>query len=98
MTESVKKLIFDNTDFKFKAAYQQYTDEFNTSQKEKYKTKLNKAITQLYEEKITYPDFYGMINREIDPRKRFHRTKITTTRKFAYRANECKLDRIKRHK
>lgn len=98
MSESVKKLSFDNKDFKFLAAYGQYSEKFDLAESEERKTKLNEAITQLHSEEITYPDYYSVLDDETDDRKKYFRAKISTTRKFAYRQNERKVDRIKRHK
>jgi hypothetical protein len=98
MSESVKKLSFDNKDFKFMAAYGQYSEKFDQTESEERKTKLNEAITKLHSEEITYPDYYSVLDDESDDRKKFFRAKISTTRKFAYRKNERKVDRIKRHK
>ena len=98
MSESVKKLSFDNMDFKFMAAYGQYSDKFDEAQSEQRRTELNDAIVQLHLEKMTYPDYYSILDDETDDRKKFFRARINTTRKFAYRKNERKVDRIKRHK
>jgi hypothetical protein len=98
MSESVKKLSFDNMNFKFMAAYGQYSDKFDEAESEERKTELNEAITQLHVNEITYPDYYSILDEESDERRKFFRARINTTRKFAYRANERKVDRIKRHK
>ncbi|MFC1803504.1 hypothetical protein ACFL0D_06000 [Thermoproteota archaeon] len=98
MSESVKKLSFKDMDFKFMAAYGQYSEKFDAILESERRTELNDVITQLYEEKISYQDFYIALDKEIGDRKRFHRTKISTSRKFAYRENERKVNRIKRHK
>lgn len=98
MSESVKKLSFDNMDFKFKAAYGQYAEKFDQSQSEERKNQLNEAITQLHKNELSYQDFYAAIDDDSEDQKKFYRAKISTTRKFAYRANERKVDRIKRHK
>lgn len=98
MSESVKKLSFDNMDFKFMAAYGQYSDKFDEAQSDERKTNLNEAITQLHNEELSYQDFYTAIDDDSEDQKRFYRAKINTTRKFAYRRNERKVDRIKRHK
>ena len=98
MSESVKKLSFDSMNFKFMAAYGQYSDKFDEAQNEERRIELNEAISQLYIEELTYPDYYSILDNESDDRKKFFRAKISTTRKFAYRANERKVDRIKRHK
>lgn len=98
MSESAKKLSFKSMDFKFMAAYNQYSEKFEAAADEDRKTELNDVITKLHEEKISYPDFYNTLDRDIDDRNRFHRDKINTSRKFAYRENERKVDRIRRHK
>jgi hypothetical protein len=98
MSESVNKLSFDNMDFKFMAAYNQYSEKFDLAQSEERKTKLNEAITKLHSGELSYPDYYSVLDDESDDRKKFFRAKISTTRKFAYRKNERKVDRIKRHK
>jgi hypothetical protein len=92
----IEKLVFSGSDFKFNVAYKAYSDAFDGANEEK-RISLNEAITKLHEEKITYPEFYGAINIGEDTH-RFHRSQISTTRKFAYRAAERKVDRIKRHK
>jgi hypothetical protein len=98
MSESVKKLSFENMDFKFMAAYGQYSNKFDEAPNEDRKNELNQAITQLQKNEITYPDYYSILDQESDDRKKYFRAKISTTRKFAYRENERKVDRIKRHK
>ena len=98
MSESVKKLSFDNMDFKFMAAYGQYSEKYDLSESEERKTQLNEAITRLHTGEITYPDYYSVLDDESEDRRKYFRAKISTTRKFAYRKNERKVDRIKRHK
>jgi hypothetical protein len=98
MSTSVEKLSFDNKDFKFMAAYGQYSEKFNVAQSDERRTELNEAITQLHMGTINYPDFYSTLDRETDERNRFHRARINTSRKFEYRKKERKTDRIKRHK
>ena len=85
-------------DFKFLAAYNQYAEKFDATENDERKTELNDAITQLQKEEISYPEFYGALDKDTDDRNRFYRSKISTSRKFAYRENERKVDRIKRHK
>jgi hypothetical protein len=98
MSQSAKKLSFKDMDFKFMAAYNQYSEKYDGAE-EPRKEELNKAIKELHEEKISYPDFYSVLeNEEMDDRKRFYRAKINTSRKFKYRENERKVDRIRRHK
>jgi len=98
MSESVKKLSFDNMDFKFMAAYGQYSEKFDNAISDERKIQLSEAITQLQKGEITYPDYYSILDNESDDRHKYFRAKISTTRKFAYRQNERKVDRIKRHK
>jgi hypothetical protein len=94
----IEKLVFGGSDFKFNVAYKAYSDAFDGASEEK-RASLNEAITKLHGEEITYPEFYGAININIgEEPHRFHRSQISTTRKFAYRAAERKADRIKRHK
>jgi hypothetical protein len=92
----IEKLVFSGSDFKFNVAYKAYSDAFDGASEEK-RASLNEAITKLHGEEITYPDFYGAISTG-EETHRFHRSLISTTRKFAYRAAERKADRIKRHK
>lgn len=98
MSKSVEKLSFDEMDFKFMAAYGQYSERYDESQTDERRVELNEVITQLYNKEITYPDFYATIDKDADERYRYHRARINTTRKFAYREKERKVDRIKRHK
>ena len=98
MSTSVKKLSFDDMDFKFMAAYGQYSEKYDAAETDERKTELNEAITQLQKQEISYPDFYSTLDRDTDDRNRFHRARINTSRKFQYRKNERKVDRIKRHK
>ena len=98
MSESAKKLSFKDMDFKFMAAYNQYSEKFDAASSDERKTELNDAINQLYKEEISYQDFYGALDKDTDDRNRFYRSKINTSRKFAYRENERKVDRIRRHK
>jgi hypothetical protein len=92
----IEKLVFSGSDFKFNVAYKAYSDAFDGASEEK-RASLNEAITKLHGEEITYPEFYGAISTG-EETHRFHRSQIITTRKFAYRAAERKVDRIKRHK
>jgi hypothetical protein len=92
----VEKLVFEGSDFKFDVAYKAYSEAFDGADEER-RASLNDAITKLHGEEITYPEFYDYV-KESDQGHRFHRSQISTTRKFAYRANERKVERIKRHK
>jgi hypothetical protein len=97
MDETVEKLSFESTDFKFIAAYGKYSEQFDGADDER-RVVLNAAISQLNSEEISYPKFYEIIDEEADSNRPFHRSRITSSRKFAYRKNERKIDRIKRHK
>lgn len=97
MSESVEKLSFDGMDFKFMAAYNQYSEKYDSAEEER-QAELNDLITKLHTKEMEYDAFYAAMASEDGNRYQFHRTKISTSRKFAYRANERKVDRIKRHK
>ena len=92
----VEKLVFDGSDFKFNVAYKAYSDAFDGASDERRES-LNDAITKLHGTEISYPEFYEAVN-EGDQGHRFHRSQISTTRKFAYREAERKAERIRRHK
>ena len=97
MSEVVEKLSFDGMDFKFMAAYNQYAEKFENAEEEK-QVELNDLIKKLQSEEVSYDDFYAAMAAESEDRYQFHRSKIQGSRKFAYRKNERKVDRIKRHK
>ena len=97
MSEQVEKQSFDGMDFKFMAAFNQYSEKFDGAENDR-KVELNDLITQLHSKEIKYDAFYAAMANEDGDRYQFHRTKITGSRKFAYRKNERKVDRIKRHK
>ena len=65
---------------------------------ESEKAKLNEAIQSLSDGSISYEEFYRIVNQEDDRRYEFHRSKISGSRKFSYRKEQQKVDRIKRHK
>ena len=96
-SEETEKLSFDSTDFKFNVAYQAYEKAFDEAAPEDRET-LNDAITKLHNKEITYPQFYDALSDEEGRRHRYHRSQISTSRKFAYRAAERKANRIRRHK
>jgi hypothetical protein len=97
MSETVEKLSFDGMDFKFMAAYNQYVAKFDNAEEER-QVELNELITKLHSNEMKYDEFYAAMAGDGDDRYRFHRSKIESSRKFAYRKNERKVDRIKRHK
>jgi len=97
MSEAVEKLCFSSDDFKFNIAYKAYEKKFDEVE-ETEKERLNEAIQGLSDGSVSYQDFYRIINQEDDRRYEFHRTKISGSRKFSYRKEQQKVDRIKRHK
>ncbi len=97
MSKAVEKLSFDGMDFKFMVAYNQYAEKFDSAEEER-RAELNEIITKLKSGELEYDAFYAQIAGDADDRYQFHRSKISGTRKFAYRKNERKVDRIKRHK
>ncbi|OGD52731.1 hypothetical protein A3K81_00710 [Candidatus Bathyarchaeota archaeon RBG_13_60_20] len=92
----LEKLVFGGSDFKFVAAYKAYSDAFDAADEER-RASLNEAISKLHGEEMGYPEFYAAVNAGGEVH-RFHRSQISTSRKFAYREAERKADRIKRHK
>lgn len=100
--EAVEKIVFENTDFKFTAAYGAYSQKYDQSEEDERRKSLNELIIKLDADEISYPEFYEEISRsdqdEDERRYQFHRTRIEGSRKFAYRKKEQKSDRVKRHK
>jgi hypothetical protein len=101
--EAIEKKVFENTDFKFIAAYGAYSEKYEKSDNDEERQRLNALIVNLDANEITYPDFYEEVSKadqgeERDRRYRFHRTRISGSRKFAARKAEQKSDRVKRHK
>ncbi len=97
--ESITKLTFDSTDFKFLAAYEAYSKVFDDAT-EVVKQELNEMLTKLSADEISYPRFYSRISqfREEGESREFRRVRIQGSRKFAYRRKEQERNRIKRHK
>jgi hypothetical protein len=95
--EEPEKLSFDSNDFKFNVAYQSYEKAFAEASPED-REMLNETITKLFRNEITYPQFYDALSDEEGRRYRFHRSQISTTRKFAYRRAQRKANNIKRHR
>ena len=102
MTEEViEKKVFENTDFKFIAAYGAYSERYDQSENDEESQRLNDLITKLDINEITYPGFYEEVSKSDQAEERrykFHRTRIEGSRKFAARKAEQKSDRVKRHK
>jgi len=100
--EAAEKKVFENTDFKFTAAYGAYSGRFEQSENDEERQRLNDLIIKLDANEISYPNFYDEISRpdqeEGKRRYKFHRTRISGSRKFAARKAEQKSDRVKRHK
>ncbi len=100
--EAAEKKVFENTDFKFTAAYGAYSGRFEQSENDEERKRLNDLIVKLDANEISYPNFYEEISRpdreEGERRYKFHRTRISGSRKFAARKAEQKSDRVKRHK
>jgi hypothetical protein len=99
--EEVEKIVFQNSDFKFNAAYNTYSKVFDESDDPEKRQGLNELIMKLSENEISYPDFYNEIAETYSGDQksyRFHRTRIEGSRKFAYRKSQQKTDRMKRHK
>lgn len=100
--ESIPKVSFDQTkDFKFKAAYEAYCRCFDTVNVDETKNALNSLITKLFNNEITYPQFYNEINQYREGAgegREFLRVRIEGKRKRDYRRDEQKSESIKRHK
>jgi len=100
--EAIEKKVFENTDFKFIAAYGAYSERYDKTDNDEERKRLNDLIDNLDAEKISYPNFYDEISKpdqeEGNRRYQFHRTRISGSRKFAARKAEQKSDRVKRHK
>jgi hypothetical protein len=99
--EPVSKVTFNEiSDFRFTAAFQAYSESFDELGDDKDKLKLNELISQLANNEISFPKFYGGINqyRERGGGYEFHRMRIKGQRKRAYRRDQQEKDRIKRHK
>jgi hypothetical protein len=94
----VEKLVFENPDFKFSIAYDTYLKRFEEVSDDEERARLNNVITELHEGTLSYPEFYEALNPSDERRHRYHRMQISSSRKRAYRAQERKVDRIKRHK
>jgi len=100
--EPVSKVTFDEiADFKLKAAYTTYSQLYDEVDRAEERLRLNDLISQLLNEKISFPHFYSEINRYKEDSRRgreFHRTRIKGQRKRAYRRDQQEKERIKRHK
>ncbi len=100
--EAIEKKVFESTDFKFGAAYGAYSERFEQSESDEERQRLNDLIVNLDANEISYPNFYEEVSRSDqeggERRYRFHRTRISGSRKFAARKAEQKSDRVKRHK
>lgn len=99
-SETVDKVIFEVMDFKFSAAYGGYSKNFDEAAEPEEKRRLNDIIKKLHDNETSYPNFYAAVNMgdSEDRRYQFRRARIETTRKRAYRKQERKTERNKRHK
>lgn len=100
----VPKLLVDKqSDFRFHAAYQIYSQAWDKSISQETKSKLNEIINSLSEDKIDYETFYKNISQyrfEFNT-EHYHagiKTRIETTRKKDWRRNEAKSARESRHR
>ncbi|MFQ6053897.1 MAG: hypothetical protein ACE5OO_06710 [Candidatus Bathyarchaeia archaeon] len=93
-------MTFDDVkDFKFTAAYEAYSKLFDEASTDERRA-LNDIISQLFEKEISYPSFYREISqfRNDMGGAKYRRTRIEGQRKRAYRREQQKKDRLKRHK
>jgi hypothetical protein len=109
MTEEPKKiekpipeklLIDDPNNFLFHAAYNTYSELFDSAISNEAKQDLNNNITSLKENKIDRSTFYFNItrHRSIGRDNRRGRFTLNTQRKRDWRKKSQRQDRIKRHK
>ncbi|UCH57684.1 MAG: hypothetical protein JSV18_01855 [Candidatus Bathyarchaeota archaeon] len=99
--ETTSKVTFDETtDFKFSAAYEAYSRAFDEASDTEVRHRLNELVTRLHGEEIGYPQFYRELDqfREDSGGKRFRKVRIQGQRKRAYRRDQIKVDRNKRHR
>lgn len=100
--EPVLKVEFEHTtDFKFQVAYEAYSKLFDEVEEREERAELNKNISQLFNEEISYPIFYSGINRyreDSSRKRRFRRVRIKGQRKRAYRRDQQKKNRLERHR
>lgn len=98
----VSKVTFDQiTDFKFKAAYETYSNLFDAVNGTDERRRLNESISQLFNNEISYQHFYSEANRyrgETERGQGFRRVRIQSQRKRDYRRDQQERDRSKRHK
>lgn len=88
-------------DFKFIAAYQAYSKSFDNAKDEEQRKTLNEVVSKLYENKISYSQFYVEVNRFIEGSERggeFKRVRIEGQRKRDYQRDERKKERSSRYK
>lgn len=94
----VEKVVFESLDFKLSIAYDNYVKRFDEAPDNEERSRLNILISGLYDGKISFNEFYERLNPSDEQRKRYHRMQISSSRKRAYRSQERKVDRIRRHK
>lgn len=109
MTEEPKKtekpipeklLIDEPNNFLFHAAYNTYSELFDSATSNEAKQDLNNSITSLKEDKIDRSTFYYNITRHRSTGRDNRRGRFTlnTQRKRDWRKKSQRQDRIKRHK
>jgi len=88
-------------DFKFIAAYDVYSRAWDNQQGVEEQRRLNDLISQLFNEEISYPNFYSKIEQykgQFGMPREFQRTRIQGERKRDYRRKEQRRSRQKRHR
>jgi alpha-glucosidase (family GH31 glycosyl hydrolase) len=98
--EPEKLLIDDPNNFLFHAAYNTYSELFDSTTTNEAKQDLNENIKSLKENKIDCSTFYMNITRHRDLGRNKHHGRFTlnTQRKRDWRKKSQRQDRIKRHK
>lgn len=94
----IEKLNFENADFKFGIAYDNYMKRFDEATSDEDRLYLNEIISELNDGNLSYPEFYERLKPSDEKHRRYHRMRISGTRKRAYRKEERKVERIRRHK
>lgn len=98
--EPEKLLIDEPNDFLFHAAYNTYSELFDSTDNSEAKLDLNKNIKSLKENKIDRSTFYLNITQHRNVGRNSHRGRfnLNTQRKRDWRKKSQRQDRIKRHK
>lgn len=99
--EEPKKLLIDEpNNFLFHAAYNTYSELFDSTNNHEAKQDLNENIKSLKEKKINRSVFYLNITKHRNIGRNHHRGRfnLNTQRKRDWRKKSQRQDRIKRHK